>query len=159
MIWEYFFHVLEISTNKREDNQFLEGGANSADTLNYFVPPSSPLPPPPAPSVLKGRIFFDIHWILMHFGWFGSTFPRHLKFLQIKEGVPNFWGEPIVQMVWIVWSALLYFNFESLKNQNSSWFIRYQCTLPETEVPFSCFSNFLKFKRGPKFFGGNQFCR
>ena len=63
----------------------MEGGANSADTLNYLVPPSL-LPPLPTPFVLKGHIFFDIHWILMHSGWFGSIFPRHLKFLQIKEG-------------------------------------------------------------------------
>ena len=36
----------------------------------------------------------------MHLAWFRSTFLRDLKFLQIKEGGPNFWGEPILQKVW-----------------------------------------------------------
>ena len=84
----------------------------------------------------------------MHSMWFRSTFLGHFKFLKIKERVPNLWFEPIVQIVWIVWSALLYFNFENFKNQSSSPFIRYQCILLESGVRFSCFSICFKLKRG-----------
>ena len=42
-----------------------------------------------------------------------------MKFLQIKEGGPNFWEEPILQNVWIIWSRLLYFNFKSFLDPNS----------------------------------------
>ena len=33
----------------------------------------------------------------MHSAWFRSTFLRVLKFPQIKDGGPSFWGEPILQ--------------------------------------------------------------
>ena len=57
----------------------------------------------------------------------GKTFLRVLKFLQIKEGGPNFWGEPILQNVWIIWSPLLYFNFQSFFDPNCSPLISFQC--------------------------------
>ena len=95
----------------------------------------------------------------MHSAWFRSTFLRVLKFLQIKEGGPNFWGEPILQNVWIIWSPLLYFNFKSFLDPNSSSFIRFQCILYDSGVLLSGFSNFYKLKRGYLISGGNQFCR
>ena len=49
----------------------------------------------------------------MHSSWFRSTFVRVFKFLQIKVRAANFWGEPIFQKVWIIWSLLLYLNFKS----------------------------------------------
>ena len=95
----------------------------------------------------------------MHSAWFRSTFHRVLKFLQIKEGGPNFWEEPILQNVWIIWSPLLYFNFKSFMDPNSSSFIRFQCILHDSGVLFSKPRNFNKFKRGDLISGGNQFCR
>ena len=95
----------------------------------------------------------------MHFVWFSSTFLRVFKFLQIKEGGPNFCGEPILQNVWIIWSPLLYFNFKSFVDPNSSSFIRFQCILHDSGVLFSESWNFYKLKRGDLISGGNQFCR
>ena len=93
----------------------------------------------------------------MHSAWFRSTFLRVLKFLQIKEGGPNFWGEPILQKVWIIWSPLLYFNFKSFMEPNSSSFMRVQCILHDSRVPFSESWNFSKLKRGDLISGGTNF--
>ena len=95
----------------------------------------------------------------MHSACLRSTFLRALKFLQVKEGGPNFWGEPILQNVWIIWSPLLYFNFKSFLDPNSLSFIRFQCILHDSGVLFSKPRNFNKFKRGDLISGGNQFCR
>ena len=95
----------------------------------------------------------------MHSAWFRSTFLRVLKFLQIKEGAPNFWGEPILQKVWISSSPLLYFNYKTFLYPISSSFIRFQCILHDSGVLFSEPWNFYKLKRGDLISGGNQFCR
>ena len=95
----------------------------------------------------------------MHFVWFRSTSLRVFKFLQIKEGGPNFWGEPILQNVWIIWSPLLYFNFKSFLDPNSPSFIRFQSILHESGKLFSESWNFYKLKRGDLISAGNQFCR
>ena len=95
----------------------------------------------------------------MHFVWFSSTFLIVLKFLQMKEGGPNFWGEPILEKVWNVWSSVLYFNFKSFTDPNSSSFIRFQCILHHSGLLFSESWNFFKLKRGDLVSGGNQFCR
>ena len=95
----------------------------------------------------------------MHSAWFRSTFRRVLKFLQIKEGGPNFWGEPILQNVWIIWFPLLYFNFKSFLDPNSSSFIRFQSILHESGRIFWESWNFYKLKTGDLISGGNQFCR
>ena len=95
----------------------------------------------------------------MHSASFRSTFLRVLKFLQIKEGGPNFWGEPILQNVWIIWSPLLYFNLKSSMDPNSPSFIRFQSILRERRRLFSESWNFYKLKREDLISGGNQFCR
>ena len=95
----------------------------------------------------------------MHFVRFSSTFLIVLKFLQIKDGVPNFWGEPILQKVWIIWSPFLYFNFKSFMDPNSSSFTRSQCILHDWRALFSEPWNFYKLKMGDPISGGNQFCR
>ena len=69
------------------------------------------------------------------------------------------WEKPILKKSWIIWFPLRYFNFKSLKDPNSSSFIRFQCILLNTEVLFSHFWNFYKLKRGDLISGGNQFCR
>ena len=95
----------------------------------------------------------------MHSAWFRSTFRRVLKFLQIKEVGPNFWVEPILQKVWIICSPILYFNFKSFMHPNFSSFIRFQCILHDSGVPFPESSNFDKLKRSDPVSGGNQIWR
>ena len=95
----------------------------------------------------------------MHFVWFRSTSLRVFKFLQIKEGGPNFWGEPILQNVWIIWSPLLYFNFKSFLDPNSSPFISFQCILYDSGVVLSGFSNLYKLNRGDLISVGHHFFR
>ena len=94
----------------------------------------------------------------MHSAWFRSTFLRVLKFLPIKEGGPNFWGKPILQKVWIIWSPLLYLNFKTFMDPNSSSFIRSQCILHDSGVLFSESWNFYQLKKGDLISGGKQFC-
>ena len=94
----------------------------------------------------------------MYSAWFRSTFLRVFKFVQIKEGGSNFWREPILQNVWIIWSPLLYFSFKSFLDPNSSSFIRFQSILHQSGRLFSESWNFEKLKRGNLISGGNQFC-
>ena len=70
--------------------------------------------------------------------------------------MPNFWGEQILQNVWIIWSPLLYFNFKSFLDRNSSSFIRFQCILYDSWLLLSGFSNFYKLKRGDLISGGES---
>ena len=93
----------------------------------------------------------------MHSAWFRSTFRRVLKFLQIKERGPSFWGEPILKKVWIIWSPLLYFNFKSFMDTISPSFIRFQCMLQDSGVLFAGSSNFCKLRRGDVISDANQF--
>ena len=95
----------------------------------------------------------------MHSAWWRSTFIRVFKFLHIKEGRPTFCGEPILQKVWIIWSPLLYFNFKSFMDPNSSSVIRFECIPHNSGVFLSESLNFYKLKKGGLISGGNQFCR
>ena len=88
----------------------------------------------------------------MHFVWFSSTSLRVLKFVEIKEGGFNFWGEPILQNVWIIWSPLLYLSLKSPSDQNSSSFIRFQFILHESGSLFWESLSFYKLKRGNQFY-------
>ena len=89
----------------------------------------------------------------MHSLLLRRTFLRLLKYLQIKEGRPNFGGEPILHNGWISWSTLLNFNFNSFNCPNSSSFLRFQCILDYSGVFFSEYWNFYKLKRGGRFSG------
>ena len=95
----------------------------------------------------------------MHSAWFRSTFFRVLKFLQIKEGGPNFCWEPILQNVWIIWSPLLDFNFKSFLWPNFLSLIKFQCILHDSGVLLSGSWNLYKSKSGDLISWGNQFCR
>ena len=95
----------------------------------------------------------------MSSSWFRSTFVWVLKFLEIKEGRPNFWGEPILQNVSIIWSPFLYFNFKSFVEPSSLLFITFQCILDELGVLFWESWNFYKLKRWDIISWWNQFCR
>ena len=90
---------------------------------------------------------------------FRSTSVRVFEFLQIKEGGPNFWEEPILQNVRIIWSPLLFFSFKSFLDPNSSSLTRFQSILHESGRLFSDSWNFYKLKRGYLMSGGNEFCR
>ena len=95
----------------------------------------------------------------MHSASFRSTFLRVLKFLPIKEGGSNIWGEPILQKGWIIWSNLLYLNFKIFIDPNSSSFIILICILHDSGLLFSESWNFNKLKSGDLISGGNQFSR
>ena len=70
------------------------------------------------------------------------------NFLKLKSGDLIYWGEPILQNSWIIWSPLVYFNFKNLSHPNSLSSSRFQCILHDSAVLFSVFSNFLNLKRG-----------
>ena len=95
----------------------------------------------------------------MHAPWMKSTFFRDLKFLQIKQGGPNFWGESTLKKVRNIWSPILYFSFKSFRDTNSSLFIRFQRILHDSGVIFSESWNLYKLKKGNLVSGGSQFCR
>ena len=109
-------------------------------------------------SILK-VLWTQILFHSLDFSHFRSTFLRVLKFLQIKDGRPNIWGEPILQHVLIIQSPFSYFNLRSSMDPNSSSFIRFQCFLHDSEVLFPESWNFQKSKRGNLISGGNQFCQ
>ena len=71
----------------------------------------------------------------------------------------NFWGEQILQKIWIICSPLLYSNFKSFMEPNSSSFIMFHCILRGSGVLFSESWNFYNLKRRDLISGGNQFCR
>ena len=93
----------------------------------------------------------------MHSAWFRRTLFRVFNFLQTKEGQSNFWGEPILQGVWIIWSPLLYLNFKSFLDPNILSFIRFQWILHYWGIAFSGFWNCYKLKRWDLISGGNNF--
>ena len=103
--------------------------------------------------------FFGIHSIYIYSAWLRSTFLNVLKFLQVKEGGPNFLGDPILQKVWIIWSPFLYLNFKSFVDPNSLSFIIFQWLLHDSGVLFEESWNFYKLKVGDLIFRGDQFCR
>ena len=95
----------------------------------------------------------------MHSAWIRNTFLKLLKFLQIKKKEPSFWGQSILQKVWIICSRLVYFYFKNFLDPNSLSFIRFQCILHDSGVLFSGYWNFHKLKKGHLISWGNQFCR
>ena len=102
-----------------------------------------------------GTKFFIIHYMSVHSAWSRGTFLRALIFLQIKDGIPNFWGEPILKSVWIIWSPLLYFNFKSFLDLKALSSIAFQCILHDSGVPISEPWYFYKLRMGDVVSGGN----
>ena len=97
--------------------------------------------------VLSTKMFI-IHYISMHYAWFRSNFLRHSKFLQIKEGPPYFLGRQFRRKSEVFGTPLLYFNFKNFMDPNSLSFIRLQCILHDSGLPFSDIWNFCKLKWG-----------
>ena len=106
-----------------------------------------------------GPKFFVVDCISMYCAWYRSTSLSVYKFVQIKEGRPNFWGGPILQNVWIIWSPLLYFSLKSSMDPHTFSFVRFQSILHESGRLFSESWNFSKLKRRDLIFGGHQFWR
>ena len=151
MIQEYCSQTPKISRNKWRGD-LISG-------RNQFWRKSELFGPPFCISILK-VLWIQIHLHsldLMHSAWLRSTFLRVLKYLQIKEGGPNFWGEPILQKVWIIWCPLLYLDFKSFVDRNSLSFIRFQCILHDSGVLYSGSWNFYKLNWGDLISGWNQF--
>ena len=68
-----------------------------------------------------------------------DTFLRTRKFLQIKE------GEPILKILWIISSPILYFNFKSSRQESSSLFTSADYLVPPSVIQFENI-------QGPKLF-------
>ena len=95
----------------------------------------------------------------MYSAQFRSTFFRVLKFVEIRHGGSNFWREPIFEILWMIWSPLLYFEIKSFLDPNSATFIKFQCILYDSAVLLSGFSNLHKLKTRDLISGVSQFCR
>ena len=84
-------------------------------------------------------------WVLHDSALLLSIFWSSLK-LKRKELISSW--EPILQIGWIIWSPVLYFNFRNMKHPNSFSFITFQWVLHDSPIFCSIFWNFLKWKRG-----------
>ena len=95
----------------------------------------------------------------MHSACFRSTFLKVLSFLQIKNWGHDFWEEPILQKIWIIWSPLLYFSFKRLWTEVVCHSLDFNvfCLIPKIFLPD--FWNFYKLKRAYLISGWNQFFR
>ena len=109
-----------------------KGATNSAEQLNYLVPPL----------YFNFESFKDSN--SSSFLTFESSlhdsrvlFSDFENFHTLKRGDLISWGKPILQVGWIIWFVLLYFNFKSWKDPNSLSFIRFQCILHDSGVLFS----------------------
>ena len=47
----------------------------------------------------------------------GVLSPESWNFYKFKRGGPNFWGEPILQNIWFIWSPVLYSILKVLWSQ------------------------------------------
>ena len=114
-IQQHFSHIWKISSNLKGVPQFL-GETNSAEWLNYLVPPS--------------LSFIRFHWILHDSAVILSYFEN---FLKLKRGGSNFLGEPIIlQNGWLIWSPLLHFSFKKL---NDPLFTLWLCSAKQSFTP------------------------
>ena len=147
MIQEYFSQGFQISTNSRRVD-VISGGEPVLQNVSIICSPLLYLNFK-SPMDSNSSLFIRFQLILHESGRL-----RVLKFLQFKEGWPNFWGEPILQNVWIIWSPLLYFNFKSFLDSNPSSFIRFQCILYDSGVLHSGFSNLYQLKSVDLISGG-----
>ena len=86
-------------------------------------------------------------------------FSESSKFWKLKMGIPNFWGETVLQKSWIIWSPFLCFKFKRFLESNILSFIRFQWTVHHLGVPFYDFWISYKLKSGELISGGSQFYR
>ena len=92
----------------------------------------------------------------MYSTWLWSTFWDFSNFHKLKRGDQIFGENQFCRKSELFDPPLLSFNFKSFKDPNSSSFIRFQCNLHDSGIPFSNFWNLYKLKPGTEFLGGNQ---
>ena len=148
-----FLRFLKFFQIKEGGPNFMRG-SNSLEQLNYLVPHLyfnfRNFKDPNSSSFITFQSILHDSAVLFSAFW---------KLIKLKSRGLISWGEAILQNGWIIWSPLLYFNFRSLKNTNSSSFMRFQCLLHDSGVLLSGFWNFSKLSRGTYFLEGNQLCR
>ena len=119
------------------------GTTNSAETLKYLVPllyfNFKSLKNPDSSSFIRSQSF-------LHHS--GEPFSDLSNFPKLKSGDLISLGQRTLQNGWIIWSPLLYLNFKSFNDPNSSSLIRFQRILHDSGIIFSDFSNFRKLQRG-----------
>ena len=86
----------------------------------------------------------------------GVLYSDSWNFYKLKNGNLIFRKNQFCR-VWIIWSSLLYFNFESFMDPNSALFLRSQCILHDWGGFFPHLWNFYKIKRGDLIARGNHF--
>ena len=139
MIQQYFSQFFSKFRQIKEKRPIFLVGTNSAERLNYLVPPS-------VFQFMKfeGPKFFAIHCTsLGSNNWFTSTFLSFLNFPQIKEGRPNFLVETksAERLSYLVSSSVFQFRkFKGLK------FFVIPCTSVGSNWFTSTFLNFLKYQ-------------
>ena len=101
-------------------------------------------------SFIRFHSFLHESWLLLS---------ESLNFWKVKRGDRISGGRPILQNVSIIWSPLLYFNFKTFLDANSSTFIRFQSFLLQSGVLFSGPRNFCKLKWGDLISRRNRLCR
>ena len=103
--------------------------------------------------ILRHSLDINAFWMIQEYFCQGPEIPTN------QEDGANFWREPILQKIWIIWKTLLYFNFNSFTDSNSFSFIRFQCIVHDLGVLFSDSWNFNTLEKGDLISGGKQFCR
>ena len=106
---------------------------------------------PSSSSLIRFQCILHDQWVLFKESW------NLYKLRRGEGGGPNFWGEPILQKVWIIWSPLLYFNFKSFMDSISASFITFECTLHDSGVHFAESWNLYKLKMGDQISRGTNF--
>ena len=84
----------------------------------------------------------------MYSTWLWSTFWDFSNFHKLKRGDQIFGENQFCRKSELFDPPLLSFNFKSFKDPNSSSFIRFQCNLHDSGIPFSNFWNLYKLKTG-----------
>ena len=139
-----FFNFFKLPQVKEGRPNFLVG-TNSAERLNYLVPP-------PILYFYSRNLKHPNSWSFIRYQWVLHDSPVLFTIFsncfKLKRGDLISWWEPILQKGWIIWSYLLYSNFRNLKHSNSLSFIRFQWVLHDSPVLVSIFWNFFKLKRG-----------
>ena len=97
----------------------------------------------------------------MHSVWFRSTFPRVLKFPQLKQGggEPNFWGEPILKNGWIICSLLCISILKVSKTEVLRQSLDFNAFCRFSRSTFLRLLKFPQIKEGGANYCENQFCR
>ena len=116
--------------------------------------------------MIQSTYFSPVFWNCLRFkrgpnfqGWGGKPILQNNWIAWIEGAWFLGRNQALLKNSWIIWSPLLYFNFKTFKDPNSSPFIRFPCVLYDSEDFFVRLLKFLQIKEGDLISGGNQFCR